>query len=175
MYSFLEEAVSIQTPIILYIALDRIKMKNFLFTLICLLNSGLALSQTLPILPKEWVGSVSHANVGYGGKYNTDQHPSNTLQFSKYDEPRHLTIAEQDGQTLKLVYKTQSHTFYLIGTLSADGKQMAVANENSFALLNVSSDTIIGCGSSRGGKTNPSYGDWKSSYATWCVNFKAVN
>ncbi len=149
-------------------------MKQFFICLIALVFSGSAFSQTVPQLAKEWIGAVSHTNYGFGGEYNTDNHPSTGLKHNSYNLPRTLTIQEQDGQSVKLIYKTEKKSFTLIGTLSVDGKQLAVANENSFALLNVTTDTIIGCGTSRGAVSDPSYEDWKKSYATWCVSFKAV-
>ena len=146
-----------------------VMIRLFVISLFGLLFSSATLSETLP---KEWVGSISHNNVGYGGKYNSDQQSSNKLQYHSYNEPRSLTILEQDGQSLRLLYKADAISYTLIGTLSANGKEMAVANETSFAVLNVEPDRIIGCGSSRGGKPNPSYGQWKQSYATWCVDFR---
>ena len=149
-------------------------MKNNLLLIVFTFLCTTAYSQTVPSLPKEWEGTVAHANVGYGGNYNTDQQTSRNLQFNKYNQQRRLTILEQDGQIVKVLYETGTHSFNLVGTISADGKQMAVANENSVAILNLSPNSIMGCGSSRGGKANPSFEEWKTSYATWCVNLKPV-
>ena len=133
-----------------------------------------AIAQNVPILPKEWKGMVAHTNFGYGGKYNTNTHPSSTLSFNYYDELRTLVIQEQDGRHLRLLYKTNTQSFPLIGTLSSDGKQIVIANNYVSAVWNITADSLIGCGTSRGGKATPTFDEWKDSYATWCTNLKPV-
>ena len=128
----------------------------------------------IPILPKAWQGMIAHTNYGFGGKYNTNAHPSSTLSFSSYDGPRTLIIQEQDGRHLKMTYKTETKSFPLIGTLSFDGKQIAIANNYTSGVLNITTDSVSGCATSRGGKVGPTFDEWKDSYATWCVNLMPV-
>ena len=149
-------------------------MKKLLFLAFLITTSSVAFSQATQTLPKEWVGSIAHTNVGFGGKYNSEQQSSEKLQFNSYSEPRTLTILDQEGQSLKLLYKAGATNYTLIGTLSADGKQLSVANETSFATLNIIGDRMIGCGTSRGGRVHPSYEEWTKSYATWCVDLRVA-
>jgi hypothetical protein len=133
-----------------------------------------ALPQDIPVLPKEWRGMVAHTNFGFGGKFNSSTHPSSTLQFNSYDEARTLVIEKQDGRHLRLLYKTANNSFPLIGTISSDGKQIAIANNYTSAIWNIDSDSLMGCGLARGGKATPTFDDWKDSYASFCVNMKPI-
>jgi len=133
-----------------------------------------AFPSNIPILPKAWQGMIAHTNFGFGGKFNTNTHPSSALNFSSYDEPRTLEIQEQDGRHLKMVYKTETKSFPLIGTLSFDGKQIAIANNYTAGILNITTDSFSGCATSRGGKVDPTFDEWKDSYAAWCVNLAPI-
>ena len=125
--------------------------------------------QNVPILPKEWRGMIAHTNFGDGGKYNTNAQPHSDMLISSYIAPRTLIIQEQDGRHLKMIYKTDTKTFPLIGTLSSDGKQIAIANNYTAGILNIAKDSLTGCATSRGATARPTFEKWKESYAAWCV------
>lgn len=152
-------------------------MKKFYLLLIALAVSGTVFAQNVPILPKKWAGFSSTTSMGSIALVNP-RHPKSigkaelAQDWNTYDEPRTLTITRQEGRHLELLLTYPKGEYKYIGTLSKDGKQLMLASREASFLLNVSEDTLSGCGGGRGG--NGAFEHWLNNYAATCFDFTAV-
>ena len=135
------------------------------------------LSQSAPILPKEWNGVIFATSLGATGNYNP-KHANNVgkekavKDWNIYDEPRTLTINRQEGRHLELSIKYPKGEFKYVGTLSADGKQLHLIGRQLHSLFTLSGNTLSGCGTSRG--MDGTFANWREKYAAVCYEFKAA-
>jgi hypothetical protein len=152
-------------------------MKKLSLFLAALTASTTVLAQTAPILPKEWKGTVSATSFGAVNRFNL-KHPDHVgeagaaKEWNAFDEARTLTVIRQEGQHLELVLKGPKHENKWIGTISKNGKQIQIATKSDHILLNVSGNTLSGCGTGRG--SNGTFEHWLSHYAAICFDLTAV-
>ena len=109
-------------------------------------------SPSVLILPTNWSGTLAitswgattthHRHHGAHGEVAEDQ-------FYSYEEELLWIIDHQDGRHLRVTWKSPRHESFFVGTLSADGKTLAVTAANFSATCTVSEGLITGSGSSR--------------------------
>jgi hypothetical protein len=137
------------------------------------------LTQNIPVLPKEWRGMVSSTSMGATWKGHP-KHADNVedknkaLDWNFYEAPRTLTVLRQEGRHLELLLKTPKAElpYPSVGTLSADGKQIAITSKHQKTILTVSGNTLSGCGISRG--NDGTFVSWKNKYAAYCWDLTAA-
>jgi hypothetical protein len=152
-------------------------MKKLCLLLVASAISASVFSQTAPILPKEWKGSVSATSFGAVNRFNSKHadyvgQAESAKDWNAFDESRTLTVIRQEGQHLELVLKGPKHENKWIGTLSKNGKQIQIATKGDHILLNLSGNTLSGCGTGRG--SNGVFEHWLSHYAAICFDFTAA-
>lgn len=128
-------------------------------------------AQTIPTLPKEWVGEISGTSMGVAHK---SANPNQSEKgWNTYDEVRKMTILRQEGRHLDMLIKNPRGEIHLIGTISKDGKQIIAADQGGAAwTLNLAGNTLSGCGATRGAKGT--FDDWFNNYAALCLDLNAV-
>lgn len=153
-------------------------MKKLIFASISLSFCASTFAQTIPTLPKEWKGTSTITSIGAHSSFNPN-HPSNVdadksaKGWNIYDIPSTLTIFRQEGRHVEMLNKNSRGELVWVGTLSADGKQMAVANKGGQLLFTVSQNTISGCGTVRGRDGN--FDHWLNHYSAICFEFTATS
>ena len=112
-----------------------------------------------------WKGHPKHAD-------NVED-KNKALDWNFYEAPRTLTVLRQEGRHLELLLKTPKAElpYPSVGTLSADGKQIAITSKHQKTILNISGNTLSGCGISRG--NNGTFVSWKNKYAAYCWDLTA--
>lgn len=137
------------------------------------------LTQNIPVLPKVWQGAVSSTSMGATWKGHP-KHADNVedknkpLDWNFYEAPRTLTVLRQEGRHLELLLKTPKaeSPYASVGTLSADGKQIAITSKHQKTILTLSENTLSGCGISRG--NDGTFVNWKDKYAAYCWDLTAA-
>jgi hypothetical protein len=136
------------------------------------------LPQNIPVLPKQWQGLVTTTSMGATWKGNPKHaddvgDKNKALDWNFYEAPRTLTVLRQEGRHLELLLKTpKAEPNRFVGTLSADGKQIAVRSKHFKTILNVSGNTLSGCGNTRG--NDGTFVSWKKKYAAFCWDLSAA-
>ena len=135
------------------------------------------LSQSAPILPKEWNGVVFTTSLGVSSNANPKHADSvgkekEAQDFNVWNAPRTLTVLRQEGRHLELLLKYPKGEFKYVGTLSADGKQLEIITKGFQASLNVSANTMTGCGSGR--SMAGTFTSWKDKYFAFCHEFTVI-
>lgn len=147
------------------------KMKTSLAFCALLSVATSAVSQTVPILPKEWKGTTTFSSSG--SPFILGQ-PD---EFSYHDGERSLTVLRQEGRHLELEYRGAKGPLpRWVGVLSKDGKQLQIAGKQDSILLTISGDTMSGCGTARGtARSNgEGFNEWLTQYGAFCLDFTAV-
>ena len=136
-----------------------------------------ALAQNVPVLPKEWKGVASSTSIG--ATYNANPKHADSVGKEKqphgwnaYDVPRTMSIVRQEGRHLELLLKYPKGEYKLLGTLSANGKQLLVTGKGYQYLITLSGNTLSGCGSGRG--SDGTFASWKEKYTAFCYEFTAA-
>ena len=131
-------------------------MKTLVLMLIASSFASAALAQSIPVLPKEWKGTVTATSMGATNHHNPNHHTlvgkdKAPTGWNVYEEVRTLTIIRQEGRHLEAIMKSpRGHENQLIGTLSKDGKQIQFATKGGNILVSLSGDTLSACGTARG-------------------------
>ena len=147
-------------------------MKKFFLFLIASVFSGSTLSQTIPILSKEWTGVLTLTSMGSTTMNNPNYKSSennNNQDWNSYTQPRKLTIKKQEGRSLEILVRGPRVESVWVGTLSADGKEIVLAGKHASGLLKIVGNQMHGCGTSRGMDGN--FEHWLNSYSAWCWEF----
>jgi len=136
-----------------------------------------ALPQNVPVLPKEWKGVASSTSMGAANNANPKHADSVGKEkqpqgWNAYDVPRTMSIIRQEGRHLELLLKYPKGEYKLVGTLSADGKQLQVTGKGYQYSMTLSGNTLSGCGSGRG--SDGTFASWKEKYTASCYEFTAV-
>jgi hypothetical protein len=153
-------------------------MKKLIFASISLSFCAATFAQTIPTLPKEWKGTSTTTSIGAHSSFNPN-HPSNVgadksaKGWNIYNNPSTLTITRQEGRHVEMVNKNSRGELVWVGTLSADGKQIAVAAKAAQMLFTVSKNTISGCGTVRG--RDGTFDHWLNNYSAICFEFIAAS
>jgi hypothetical protein len=137
-------------------------MKNIFF-LISLLISFSALAQTIPALPKYWKGVSNHTSL--------DKKSGEDL--IKTSTPATYEVLKQDGRSVLLLFKSAIYQGKVIGTISADGKQLQIVYANGSGAYTVTDKIMSGCGVSRNPESTLK--DGVAPYSAWCNDFVALN
>jgi hypothetical protein len=145
-------------------------MKKLYIFLSCSVFTISVYAQTVPILPKEWKGEISATSMGVAHKTATPNQAA--TGWNSYDEARTLTVLRQEGRHLEFVLKNPRGEIKWVGTLSKDGKQIAMASPSSNFIFALSGNSLSGCGTTRG--ANGTFDDWFGKYAALCFDFTAV-
>jgi hypothetical protein len=133
-----------------------------------------ALNQNVLILPKEWKGHFTVTSEGAANQFNP-LYQSNSIKdrgWNAYDSSALITIQRQKGQHLEILFKTDVYQMLFIATLSFDGKQLMMVNNNAAHLFSVAGNKISGCGVARG---NGTFKNWLNNYHASCNEWVAVN
>lgn len=151
-------------------------MKLFLASLFCMGSIMSAVAQTTPTLPKEWIGTTTTTSVGAHSSFNPKHHENVGKEkaekgWNNFSGPSTLTIIRQEGRHVEMLNKNPRGQLTWIGTISADGKQLAVAAKAAQMLFTVSGDTMSGCGTVRG--RDGTFDHWLNSYSAICFEFIA--
>ena len=134
--------------------------------------------EAAPLLPKEWKGTVTVTGIGATSRQSLN-HPhhvgaeKHVPGWNADEQPRTLRITRQEGRHLEAVVQSPGgHEHWVIGTLSADGKQIQAATEGGVYMFTLSGDTMSGSGSGRG--TDGGFDHWLRDCLTAWYDFKAV-
>ena len=152
-------------------------MKKICLILFASIISTAVMAQTIPVLPKEWKGEVSGTSYGTTNPLNP-RHPDNVgeanspKELNTFDEARTLTIIQQEGRHLELLIKGPKYESRWVGTISKDGRQIQIAVRGGEFLLNLSGNTLSGCGTARG--TLGIFEHWLNNYISLCYDFTAA-
>jgi len=148
--------------------------KTYCFNFVAGTNSPV-LPQNVPILPKEWKGHFTVTAEGAANKFNPLYKDNSTQDkdagWNTYNSSALVTIQRQQGQHLDILFKTDTYQMSFIGTLSFDGKQLMIVNNNAAHLFSVSGNKISGCGVARG---SGSFKNWLNNYHASCNEWVAV-
>lgn len=144
-------------------------MKKILPLVIVLVMSSSVFAQTIPTLPKEWVGEVSGTAIGVTHQLNPNQ---GNKDWNTYDVRRTITIIRQEGRRLELLIKSANGQNRWVGTLSKNGKRLEVVSKNNSFSFTLAGATLSGCGSGHGDMV--SFDGWLNNYAALCHDFTAV-
>ena len=133
-------------------------------------------AQTIPTLSKEYVGASTTTSIGAHSSFNPNHHTNVGSEkavkgWNIYSGPSTLSIVRQEGRHVEMLNKNSRGELTWIGTLSSDGKQIAVAAQAAQMIFTVSEDLISGCGTVRG--RDGSFEHWYGSYSAICFEFIA--
>ena len=145
-------------------------MKKLYIFLSCSVFTISVFAQAVPVLPKEWKGEISATSMGVAHKTAAPNQAASG--WNRYDEARTLTVLRQEGRHLEFVVKYPRGEIKWVGTLSKDGKQIAMASPSSNFIFALSGNSLSGCGTTRG--NNGTFDDWFGKYAALCFDFTAV-
>lgn len=153
-------------------------------TLLMALASSIAmtpipsLAQTAPILRKNWKVIATVTAIGAPNPLHP-LHKSNTgtanppTTWNTLQENCTAQILKQQGRHVELVLTSpRGYRRMMIGTLSADGKQLQIVDGTRDMTVAVERDKMSGCGSVRGG--DGSFEHFTNNYAAVCWDFTAV-
>lgn len=130
-----------------------------------------ALTQSVPVLPKEWRGTLTNTSIG-AQTPNNPNHAKAPKGWNIVDETRTLTVLRQEGRHLEFLLKSPRGEWKYIGTLSQDGKQLQLTSKIHDLPMTLSGNAMSGCGSARGG--GGSFSHWINSYSAYCFEYSAV-
>jgi len=153
-------------------------VKTLVLLVIALSFASAALAQSIPVLPKEWKGTMTATSMGATNNHNPNHHTlvgkdKAPTGWNVYEEVRTLTITRQEGRHLEAIMKSpRGHEKQLIGTLSKDGKQIQITSKHGAILVSLSGDTLSGCGTGRG--SDGSFEHWLNSFSASCLNLVAA-
>lgn len=146
-------------------------MNKLYLCLATLVLSASVFAQTIPTLPKEWRGEISATSIGKA--HNAANPDSSPKGWNKYDEVRTLIILRQEDRHLEMVLINPRGETPWIGTISKDGKKIIASYQGGGSwLLDLSENTISGCGVSHG--ISGTFENWSSNYAVLCLDLSAV-
>jgi len=133
------------------------------------------LAKNTAILPKEWKGNFTVTSEGAANRFNP-LYQDNAFKdkesgWNAYESSALITIQRQEGQHLEILFKTQTYQMSFIGTLSFDGKQLMMVNNNAAHLFSVVGNTISGCGVARGSGI---FENWLGNYHASCNEWVVV-
>jgi hypothetical protein len=129
-------------------------------------------------LPVEWKGTVTVTSFGTHSKLHPlqgvgSEKASKPLKWNVYEEARTLKIVRQQGRHVEFELITPRETSaLLVGTLSADGKQLFAADSFRSLLLTREENRLSGCGTVRGG--DGSFKHYLNNYAVICWDLAAT-
>lgn len=159
-------------------------MKNTIHILVVCFTAAISLSpsksyaQNMPMLAKEWNGTLTLTSIGATSihnpthKKNRDDGKDTPLNWNSYVQPRKVLITKQEGRHVEFTVRGPKVDSYWIGTLSADGKEIAYASKHGSGLAKIEGDRMTGCGTSRGIDGN--FEHWLNHYAAWCWEFTSA-
>lgn len=131
-----------------------------------------------PALRSEWKGMATVTAVGAPTRLHP-QHKSNlpagnpATSWNAYHEMRTLQIVRQQGRHLEIALTSpRGYRRLMLGTLSADGRQLRIVDSTRDFSLTIDGDRMSGCGSVRGG--DGTYDHFVANYAAICWEFTAV-
>lgn len=140
-----------------------------------LLTPQISYAQNVPMLAKEWNGTLTLTSIGATSIHNPthkmhrDDGQETPLTWNSYVQPRKVVITKQDGRHIEFTVKGPRVDSFWIGTLSADGKEIVYASKHGSGTAKIQGDRMTGCGASRGIDGN--FEHWLNHYAAWCWEF----
>lgn len=137
-----------------------------------------SVAQAVPVLSKEWKGIATVTAMGAPTQLHP-QHASNLttgkapITWNAYEETRTLQIIRQQGRHLELALTSpRGYRRLMLGTLSADGRQLQIVDSTRDFSMTIAGDTMSGCGSVRGG--DGTFDHFITNHAAICWDFTAV-
>ena len=153
-------------------------MKTLVLLVIASGFASAALAQSIPVLPKEWKGTMTATSMGATNHHNPNHHTlvgkdKAPTGWNVHEEARTLTITRQEGRHLEATLKSpRGHGIQWVGTLSKDGKQIQVATKGGSLLFSLTGDSLSACGTGRG--SDGGFEHWLNSFNAACFDFVAA-
>ena len=138
-------------------------MKSITLLALSFLASASVFAQTIPTLPKDWKGVSNH----------TFLEDKSTGGMQKVSVQGTYQVLKQDGRSVLLLFKSELTQAKVIGTISADGKQLSIAYYGGAGIYNLNGKSMQGCGVTT--KYDKAAKNGVFPYTTWCDEFTAVD